>query len=151
MNRRPVTAAATFLLAGLLASCGGSAEPEAGASSPAASPTAQSPSPSPTAEDARVAEVTDMLLVYAEADSVEQMRADADPASWQALFQGLRMQGDTLYVELQIGADEPDRDDLGTTAAKAVSAAAYGVEGVSWVVAEDATGTQIAQEQPLNS
>ena len=58
--------------------------------------------------------------------------------------------GSNAFITLQVSADDPQRDDLGERAAKALSTllTSDDVDGINWIIIQDATGTVIAQEQP---
>lgn len=55
-----------------------------------------------------------------------------------------------MYVTLQVSADDPDRQSLGKRATNAMSTLlpASAVQGVDWIIVEDASGAVTAQEQP---
>lgn len=76
--------------------------------------------------------------------------AAADATLWGGYIAGVRIDGARAYVTLQVAADDPQRDDLGTRAAKAMGTLLPGtaVEDINWLIVEDANGTVIAQEQP---
>lgn len=76
--------------------------------------------------------------------------AASDATLWGGYISGVRIDGARAYITLQVAADDPQRDDLGTRAAKAMSTLLPGtaVEDINWLIVEDANGTVIAQEQP---
>lgn len=76
--------------------------------------------------------------------------AAADATLWGGYISDVRIDGARAYITLQVAADDPQRDDLGTRAAKAMSTLLPGaaVEDINWLIVEDANGTVIAQEQP---
>ncbi len=73
----------------------------------------------------------------------------SDPTLWGGYINGIRVQSANAFVTLQISPDDPSRKDLGQRAAKSISMLlpAEAVEGINFVVVEDATGVVIAQEQ----
>lgn len=74
----------------------------------------------------------------------------ADPSLWGGYVADIRVDGANAYVTLQVGASDTTRDDLGERAARAISTLlpASAVEGIDWIIVEDATGVVISQEQP---
>lgn len=74
----------------------------------------------------------------------------SDPSLWAGYIAGVRVEGSNAFVTLQVAADDPNRNDLGDRAAKALSTllTADDVDGISWIIVEDASNTVIAQQQP---
>ena len=74
----------------------------------------------------------------------------ADPTSWAGWITGVRVENGNAYVTLQVGANDAERKPLGEQAAQALSTLlpASAVEGVSWIIVEDASGVVIDQKQP---
>jgi hypothetical protein len=160
MRRTIATLTGILVTAGLLAACGGTDEPPAADEPTVEATEAASPSSEPAddedadgtdgEDDPRVQQIQEMIALSSDVDSFDEV-GEKDPTSWEALVTGWRVQGDTVYVTLQVGPDEPDRDDVGEAAARELSGAAYGVDDVSWIVVEDSTGVVITQEQPFGA
>jgi len=74
----------------------------------------------------------------------------SDPTLWAGYIAGVRVERSNAFVTLQVAADDPARKELGDRAAKALSTllTADDVDGIGWIVVEDASGTVIAQQQP---
>jgi len=84
--------------------------------------------------------VTDFAQIYAQ-----------DPSSWGGYIAGVREDGlGNAFITLQVSSDDPSRDALGTQAAKALSTLlpASAVQGIRWLIVEDASHVVIAQNQP---
>lgn len=123
---------------------------------PAPSATTQ-PSETPQAEqaeevdDAERSEALDRALKdsLGVQDAYTELAA-VDASLWGGYVANVRVEGARAYITLQVAADDPQRDDLGSRAAKASSTLlpATAVEDINWIIVEDAEGTVIAQEQP---
>lgn len=74
----------------------------------------------------------------------------SDPTLWAGYIAGVRVERSNAFVTLQVAADDPARKELGDRAAKALSTllTADDVDGIAWIIVEDASGTVIAQQQP---
>lgn len=74
----------------------------------------------------------------------------ADPTMWAGWINGVRIDGANAYVTLQVEPGDPEGKALGERAASALSTLlpADAVEGVSWIIVEDASGVVIDQKQP---
>ena len=73
-----------------------------------------------------------------------------DASMWGGYINGVRVEDGLAHITLQIADDDPGRDELGSRAASAISTLlpATAVEGITWIIVEDALGVVIAQEQP---
>lgn len=107
-------------------------------------------SETPPIDEAARAEAFDDALRSALGVSEYSELLASDPSLWGGYVNGVRTDGGNAYVTLQITADEPGRDELGERAARAMSTLlpASAVDGVDWIIVEDAAGGMIAQERP---
>lgn len=74
----------------------------------------------------------------------------SDPSLWGGYISEVRVEGSLAYITLQIAADESHRDEYGQQAAKALSTllSAEDVQGIDWLIVEDASHVVIDQAQP---
>lgn len=72
-----------------------------------------------------------------------------DPTMWVGWISQVRVEGSNAYIRLQLVEEGPD-DNIGERAAQALSTllAQDDVQGIDWIIVEDATGTVIGQKQP---
>lgn len=153
---------AVVVIGGISNLVNGDAEPQAQPTStiePAPIPTAsdepepsESPSDAPSAEDQQAADA-------ARSAEFEQAVKDAvggqefsdilasDPSLWAGWISGIRVEGSNAYITLQIANNDPAREDFGGRAASALPTLlpADAVEGISWIIIEDASGAVIEQ------
>ncbi len=74
-----------------------------------------------------------------------------DPTIWAGYIAGVRDDGvGDVFITLQVSSDDTSRDALGQRAAQALSTLlpAASVQGVRWLIVEDASHVVIAQKQP---
>lgn len=73
----------------------------------------------------------------------------SDPTLWAGYINGVRVEGARAYITLQIGNEDPNRDELGTRAAGALSKLlpTSDVRGISWIIVEDASGIEISDSR----
>ena len=73
-----------------------------------------------------------------------------DPTLWGGYITAVTVDGANAFITLQVAPDDPNRDDLGERAAQALSTLLTGdaIDGINWIITQDATETVIAQEQP---
>ena len=73
-----------------------------------------------------------------------------DPTLWGGYINGVRVEGSNAYITLQVAPDETQRDGLGERAAQALSTLLTEdmVDGIDWLIIEDAAGVVIDQKQP---
>ena len=72
-----------------------------------------------------------------------------DPTMWAGWISEVRVEGSNAFVRLQLTKEDKD-DDIGKRAAKALSTllTKEDVDGIDWIIVEDASGTVMAQQQP---
>lgn len=72
-----------------------------------------------------------------------------DPSGWAGWISQVRVEGGDAYVRLQLH-EEGKTDDIGERAARALSTllSKDDVEGIDWIIVEDASGVVIGQKQP---
>lgn len=156
--RRPLALAAAALLALSLVACGGSDDPEPAATTTTSSlpprsertPEPVDDEPEPEVDDeARAADLEAAMKSTLGVSAFSDLLTE-DPTMWGGYVASVRVEADRAYVTLQVGSDEPGRDDLGERAASGLSRLlpASAVEDIGWIIVEDASGVVIAQEQP---
>lgn len=71
----------------------------------------------------------------------------ADATLWAGWITDVRVEGSDAYITLQIAYEDPIRDELGERAASALPTLlpAEALEGISWIIVEDASGVVIDQ------
>lgn len=74
----------------------------------------------------------------------------SDPTLWAGYVNGIRVERDNAYFTLQVAPSDPARNDLGKSAAQALSTLlpAEAVRGIGWIIVEDAGGAVISQKKP---
>lgn len=72
-----------------------------------------------------------------------------DPTMWAGWISEVRVEGSNAYVRLQL-TPEDKNDDIGKRAAQALSTLLTKeyVEGIDWIIVEDASGVVMAQKRP---
>lgn len=72
-----------------------------------------------------------------------------DPTLWGGYITAVTVDSANAFITLQVAPDDPNRDDLGERAAQALSTLLTGdaIDGINWIITQDATETVIAQEQ----
>lgn len=110
----------------------------------AETPAEEPPAPSPTSADFE----TSIKTALGVSEFSELLAAD--PSLWGGYISGVSVDGSNAFVTLQVSASDPSRKDLGERAAQALSTLlpSTAVEGISWIVVEDASGVVIDQKQP---
>lgn len=75
---------------------------------------------------------------------------EQDPTLWGGYITAVTVDSANAFITLQVAPDDPNRDDLGERAAQALSTLLTGdaIDGINWIITQDATETVIAQEQP---
>lgn len=71
----------------------------------------------------------------------------SDPSLWAGWISGVRVEGGDAYITLQLYEEGPE-DDIGDRAARALTTLlpASELEGIGWIIVEDAGGVVIGQE-----
>jgi len=123
---------------------------EKAADSPAAvSPAAVSPAAvsadGPEASARLEQDIKDALGVQSFSEILVQ-----DASLWGGYINGVRVQNGLAYITLQVASDDPGSHELVSRAASALSTLlpASAVEGITWIIVQDASGTVIAQKRP---
>lgn len=73
------------------------------------------------------------------------------PTSWAAFMQKVEVQGEIILATLDLESDDPHRGVVAENAALAISVIlpADFVQGISWVVVQDASGNELARAEPM--
>lgn len=133
-------------------------EPDAAPSTPpaaAATATRDQPSAPPSDEPAgpsdeeRAATVQTALRDAFGGQEPAEVYA-SDPSLWYGYVNGVRVEGINAFITLQVAAGDPNRKPLGERAAQSLSTLLpkASVEGISFLIVEDAAGVVIDQKQP---
>lgn len=154
--RRIIATVSAVAVAALVAACGsdsGPSEVDRAIASASAQAEAKQKAKAAEEKDAAKSEqetldaVQKNLLESYGADSMDEFAKGVEGSDWSGFYDGMRLQGSTLYVTLKVHPDSPDRDELGQEAVNGVAIAAADVDEVRWVVSEDSSGTIITQKQ----
>ncbi|MEJ6555286.1 hypothetical protein PQI51_09680 [Microbacterium esteraromaticum] len=111
------------------------------------------PSPEPTpagpSDEERAAKVQTALQDAFGGQTPSEVYA-SDSSLWYGYVNGVRVENGNAFITLQVAADDPNRKDLGEGAAQALSTLlpAAAVDGLGWLIVEDASGVVIDQKQP---
>lgn len=107
------------------------------------------PTPAGPSDEERAATVQTALQDAFGGQTPSEVYA-SDPSLWYGYVNGVRVEGSNAFITLQIAADDPNRKPLGERAAQAMSTLLpkASVEGISFLVVEDASGVVIDQKQP---
>lgn len=134
-------------------------EPDAAASTPPAAAATATPDPSATPieeptpavpSDVERAAMVEAALKDAFGGEEPAAVYASDPSLWYGYVNGVRVENSNAFITLQIAADDPNRKPLGERAAQALSTLLpkASVEGISFLIVEDASGVVIDQKQP---
>lgn len=106
--------------------------------------------PASAPDDARTAAVDKELRAALTVDQYADIRAVA-PTSWAAAIKSVQVKGDIILATLDPEFDVADLDAAAEDVALGISVVlpANFVEGISWIVVQDAGGTELARVEPM--
>lgn len=149
---------AAVILIGVIGNLAGAGKPAATETTAPPTPTITQAAPAPEESTPEPTGPTDEELSARFAQALSDSMGGAtpaetfatDPSLWYGWVAGSRVENGNAYVTLQVGSGDAERKDLGERAAMALATLLpeSAVNGIGWIIVEDASGVVIAQTRP---